>query len=79
MDLYQKIQQRQYKYNNYIIQCIDAYLEGDVEPLQTFLISLLKMEKGYTVLEDDFNILVDAFKRHDIILMEFIKSKLKIF
>lgn len=65
MDLFEKIQQQKQRYYKYTIQCIDAYLESDIEPLKNFLINLLKMDKGQVVLEDDFIPLVDAYKHHD--------------
>lgn len=75
MDLSKKINERQYKYYQYTIQCIDAYLENDTEPLQYFLSNLLKLDKGNTVLGDDFNILVDAYKLHDVSHLNYLRHK----
>jgi hypothetical protein len=75
MDLCEKIKQSQYKYYQYTIQCIDAYLDNDVEPLQKFLSNLLKLDKGQIVLGDDFNILVDAYKTHDTSHLNYLRHK----
>lgn len=75
MDLSKKINERQYKYYQYTIQCIDTYLENDTEPLQYFLSSLLKLDKGNIVLGDDFNVLVDAYKTHDISHLNYLRHK----
>lgn len=77
--LLKKIKQRQYKYYQYAIQCIDAYIDDDnIDPLRRYLTHLLKLEKGRVALGEDFNILVDAFKMHDKPVLQFIRYKFDI-
>ena len=75
MDLSKKINERQYKYYLYAIKCIDLYLEDNIDSLQYFLSSLLKLDKGYVVLGDDFNMLVDAYKTHDVSHLNYLRHK----
>jgi len=78
MDLCEKINERQFKYYQYTIQCIDAYLNEDVEPFQKFLSNLLKLDKGYIVLGDDFNMLVDVYKTGDTSHLNYLRHKYEV-
>lgn len=75
MDLLEKIQKRQIMYYKYTVQCIDAYLNDDTEPLKNFLVGLSKLNKGELVLEKDFMPLVEAFKNHNVNILLYIKHK----
>jgi hypothetical protein len=81
-----KINERQYKYYQYTIRCIDAYLSvdennlygrtgGDVESLQKFISNLSKLDRGNVVLGDDFSVLVDGYKNHDISNLNYLRHK----
>lgn len=75
MDLSEKINERQYKYYQYAIECIDLYLKNDVEPFQNLLSNLLRLDKGYIALGDDFSMLVDAYKSHNVSHLKYLRHK----
>ena len=70
MTLESKIIQRQINYYNYVIQCIDLYLQKNIEPLQTFLNNLSRLNKGKLVFGDDFILLIDAYKNDDVKILQ---------
>lgn len=78
MDLLERIKRSQIKYNEYTVQCIDAYLNDDKEPLSNFLVGLSRLNRGILVLGDDFQLLIDAFQKHDTNVLLYIKHKLSL-
>jgi len=75
MDLHDKIHQRQIKYYHYVVKCIDLYIDGDTSSLKDLLVGLLKMDKGHTMLKEDFIPLVTAFKYQDAETIQSLRFK----
>lgn len=75
MNLDDKIRERQIKYYHHVIKCINLYIDGDADSLKNFLVALLKMGRGHVVLGDDFDPLVDAFKKQDVEMIQILRSK----
>lgn len=70
-----KIRESQIRFYTYAIECIDLYLNDETNKLKNFISNLLKLDKGYVIFEDDFNILLKALKEHDVSMFKYLRHK----
>lgn len=73
-----KIIKRQIKYYKYVIDCIDKYLT-EKNKLLNFLDNLILLKKTCVVFDEHFDVLYNAVKTDDIIVLLYFRYKFSCF